>query len=98
MILVTKSARVGKDAKSEVWDRLPGDPTLDATEEQKSSAIANRRLVDDWLDAIRNDREPICSGKAATAAIEMVMGVYQSAIGGEKVRFPLSDRRHPLAK
>jgi predicted dehydrogenase len=95
-IFVGKSAPWAADAKNEKWERLPGDPTINATEEEKSAVVANRRVVDDWIEAIQKDREPICSGKAATAAIEMVMAVYQSAIAGKRVEFPLTDRRHPL--
>jgi predicted dehydrogenase len=75
-----------------------GDPTLDAPEDQKTAVAANRRVVDDWIDAIQKDREPICSGKAATVAIEMVMAVYQSAISGRRAEFPLTERRNPLTK
>jgi len=77
---------------------VEGDPGIGMPENEKTSIVANRRLVDDWIDAIRNDREPICSGKAATAAIEMVMAVYQAAIGGRRVEFPLTERRHPLVR
>src|SRR5258706_3639036 len=97
-IFVSKSAPWATDAKNEKWERLPGDPTLNATEDQKSAVVANRRVVDDWIDAIQKNREPICSGIAATAAIEMVMAVYQAAISGRRVEFPLTDRRHPLIK
>jgi predicted dehydrogenase len=60
------------------------------------SAAANRRIVDDWLDAIRNDREPACSGRNAAAAVEMVMAVYRAALSGTRVPLPLKDRGHPL--
>ena len=97
-IFVSKSAPWATDAKNEKWERLPGDPTLNATEDQKSAVVANRRVVDDWIDAIQKDREPICSGRAASAAIEMVMAVYQAAITGGRVEFPLTNRHHPLAE
>ena len=93
----SKSSPWNKEkGKEEKWEHLAGDPGIDVPEEQKSAAAANRRVVDDWIEAIREDREPICSGKAATAAIEMVMGVYQSAIEGKRAMFPLRDRKHPL--
>jgi len=96
IIFVSKSAAWATAAKDEKWERLPGDPTLNATEDQKAAVVANRRVVDDWIDAIQKDREPICSGRAATAAIEMVMAVYQAAIAGRRMEFPLRERRHPL--
>jgi predicted dehydrogenase len=95
-IFVSKTTPWEKAAREEKWERLPGDPTINATEDQKTAVVANRRVVDDWIDAIQKDREPICSGKAATAAIEMVMAVYQAAISGRRAEFPLTERRHPL--
>jgi predicted dehydrogenase len=54
-------------------------------------------VVDDWLAAIRDDREPACSGEAATRSLEMIMAVYQSALSGGRATFPLTQRAHPLA-
>lgn len=52
--------------------------------------------VDDWLAAIREGREPECSGRNAAWAVEMVMGVYHAALTGRRVPFPLTERGHPL--
>jgi predicted dehydrogenase len=60
-------------------------------------AAQNRRVLDDLLDAIRTDREPVCSGRNAAKAVEMVMAVYAAALGGSRVTLPLADRKHPLA-
>lgn len=35
---------------------------------------ANARVVEGWLEAIRLDRQPACSGYAGIKALEMVMG------------------------
>ncbi|HEV8292373.1 MAG TPA: Gfo/Idh/MocA family oxidoreductase [Tepidisphaeraceae bacterium] len=97
-IFVSKAAPFNKSiGRAENWQRVAGDPGIGVAESEKTALVANRRLVDDWIDAIRNNRDPICSGRAATAAIEMVMAVYQSAISGRRAEFPLTDRRHPLA-
>ena len=69
---------------------------LDGSAAAGDSAAANRRIVDDWLDAIRNDREPACSGRNAAAAVEMVLAVYRAALSGTRVLLPLKDRGHPL--
>lgn len=58
---------------------------------------ANRRIVDDWLAAIRDNREPACSGQRATRAIEMVMAVYRAGLSRTRVPIPLKERDHPLA-
>jgi len=50
----------------------------------------------DWLQAIRENREPACSLKNGAWAVEMVCAVYASALSGSRAVFPLKDRGHPL--
>jgi predicted dehydrogenase len=52
--------------------------------------------VADWLEAIRDHREPVCSLKNAAQAVEMVCAVYAAALSGSRIAFPLKERRHPL--
>jgi predicted dehydrogenase len=85
------------EGKTDSWVRWQEDLGLKLSAEAKSFGPANRRVVDDWLAAIRDRREPICSGRAGMKALEMVMAVYQAALSGDRVAFPLTDRRHPLA-
>jgi predicted dehydrogenase len=82
--------------KTDRWRPLQDDPTLIFTPEQRGFGPANRRVVDDWLEAVRTRREPQCSGRAAMRALEMVMAVYQAGLSGARVSFPLASRRHPL--
>jgi predicted dehydrogenase len=63
----------------------------------KTPASLNPGPVGDWLDAIGKDREPECSGRNGAWAVEMVMAVYQAALSGRRVTFPLAQRKHPLA-
>ncbi len=53
--------------------------------------------VSDWLEAIGRNREPECSGRNGAWGVEMVMAVYQAALGNIRVGFPLKVRTHPLA-
>ena len=86
-----------KESGREVfWKRIPDDPTLAATPEEQSTRTANRRVVDDWLGAIRDDREPVCSGENSARALEMVMAAYEAALSGGRVQVPLKERNHPL--
>jgi predicted dehydrogenase len=50
----------------------------------------------DWLSAVEQNREPLCSAANAAWAVEMVMAVYHAALSGKQVPFPLKDRGHPL--
>lgn len=57
---------------------------------------AHRRVVNDWLLAIDEKREPLGSGERAMKAIEMAHGVFQAGIEGKRIEFPLVKRTHPL--
>lgn len=85
--------------KSTGWDPAgrtdefrPFEPAL-----VKDPATHNLGPVGNWLEAITQDGEPECSGRNGAWAVEMVMAVYQSALRGAHVKFPLEDRTHPLA-
>ena len=47
-------------------------------------------LYRDMIDAIEHDREPVCSGIEGRKALELVLGIYDSAASGKPVRFPHS--------
>lgn len=83
------------EGRDERWIPVEGDPAR-AAGFDKTVPAANRRLVDDLLSAIRENREPACSGRNAAWALEMVMGIYRAALGGGRVAFPLKERNHPL--
>lgn len=58
---------------------------------------ANALMVEDLLDAIEKDREPVCSERAGRWTVEMTQGVYASQLQGKPAAFPLAERGHPLA-
>ena len=92
-------AKIGKwetTGRANEWRRWEGDPGITLSATERGFGPGNRRLVDDWLDAIAGDRQPICSGENAMRSIEMVMAVYQAALSRGRVTFPLADRRHPF--
>ena len=82
--------------KTERWAPLKDDPAVGFTAEQRGFGPANRRVVEDWLEAISANREPQCSGRNAMRALEMVMAVYQAGLSGKRATFPLASRQHPL--
>ena len=85
-----------RGGETEAWLALPGDPEQGLPDGPEVRAAANRRLVDDLLAAIEQDREPASSGRAAMRAIEMSHAVFASALAGGRVALPLKNRRHPL--
>jgi predicted dehydrogenase len=96
-ILVIKSGPWTDAGRTDEWQPLENDPGLRARVEDRGFVAANRRVVDDWLEAIEQTREPVCSGFAAMKALEMVMSVYQAALTRGRVEFPLAPRQHPLS-
>jgi len=59
--------------------------------------LGNTFLANNLVEAIRNNREPISSGRDVRYVIEMVQGVYASHFAkGQRLSIPLADRSHPL--
>ena len=96
-VYVQKAGNWEATGRSDQWLRWEGDPGVNATAVERGSALANRRLVNDWLAAIEKNREPLCSGRNAMKALEMVLAVYHAALAGSRVPLPLAERKHPLA-
>ena len=75
---------------SQTWEPLQIDET--------PFFNGNRLAIIDLIDAIENDREPISSAADAVAALEMILGTYESQLTGQRVNFPIANREHPLAR
>ena len=84
----------GKTVEWQLWEQ---DPTLNWAESERGFAVANERVVNDWLAAITQDREPVCSGYAAMRALEMAMTVFEAGLVRGRVAFPMKNRQHPLS-
>jgi predicted dehydrogenase len=93
---VLESGAWQSEGRKQSWTRWD-DPERPAAAERGLEA-GNRRVVDDWLEAIRTGREPICNGVAALKALEMVMAVYDAALSGARAALPLARRSHPLVE
>ena len=78
------------------WQLWEEDPTQNYGESDRGIFAANVRVVDDWLDAIVQHREPICSGHAGMKALEMAMAVFTAGLNRERALLPLKNRNHPL--
>jgi predicted dehydrogenase len=89
-VFIRRSTDWKSEGKTDAWEPL--DPAL-----IKSPPADNLGPVGDWLDAVGKNREPECSGRNGAWAVEMVMAVYQAALGDNRVSFPLTSRKHPLA-
>ncbi len=58
--------------------------------------LGNRLAIEDLIDAAEQDREPVSSARDAVAALEMILGTYESQITGGRVNMPMANRQHPL--
>jgi predicted dehydrogenase len=97
-VLLRQAGKWEDAGRTDQWRPMEDDPAVQATAEQRSSAAANARVVDDWLAAIRGNREPVCSGKNGAMAVEMAMGVWRAGLSSGRVKFPLTERGHVLGE
>ncbi len=88
--VLVRMQRAGRMAAPEdPWTPLANIPSAEPSRH-------NVPLVDDWLAAIQEGREPECSGRNGAWAVEMAAACHASALGGTRVTFPLARRAHPL--
>lgn len=58
----------------------------------------HRAAIEDLLAAIKEGRDPLCSGHDGRAVLEMTLGVFEShRQGGARIGLPLARRTHPFA-
>jgi predicted dehydrogenase len=65
----------------------PGDGSL---------GTGNQLAIADLIEAIETDRKPVSGASDAVAALEMILGAYESHITGGRVELPMANRSHPL--
>lgn len=94
-VMRTGTLRVG--GRVNEWLPLTDATTDSAIGRDASVTAANRRVVDDWLAAIAEGREPLCGGSGAMRSLEMIHAVFSAGLSGSRVVFPLKVRTHPLA-
>lgn len=84
---------------SEKWIRWPDVPGQyhEPVDHAEGLDAANRHVVNDWLDAIENDRAPRASAESALKSLEMIHAIWQAAVTMKRAYFPLVNRLHPLA-
>jgi len=86
-------------SRTETWAPWTGgvDPASEAELDGLTGYdAAHRHAARGWLDSMEENRDPLCSGERAMKAIEMAHGVFQAGLSGERVRFPMEKRGHPL--
>jgi UDP-N-acetyl-2-amino-2-deoxyglucuronate dehydrogenase len=53
---------------------------------------SHRIQIQDMIDAIREDREPLVNGEEGLKPLEIILAIYESAKTGKTVTFPLKEK------
>ena len=59
---------------------------------------ADYAYADEYVRALDEGRDHLCSGQAARHILEIMMGILESAATGRRVELPQVDRRQPLRR
>lgn len=65
-----------------------GDANASASSSIVSDVGGHRRLIEDFLRAIEEDRQPICSGLEGRRSVELIEAIYESSRKGLPVNLP----------
>ena len=85
------------DGEHDRWERL--EPIFPAQYDPSSTtAVDDFGYVDDWVNALDEDREHECSGQEGRNILEIMMGTFESAAYGKRVDLPQPKRDHPLLR
>lgn len=60
-------------------DVAAGDSNASATSPVVSDVGGHRRLLEDFLRAIENNRSPVCDGREGRRSVELVQAIYESS-------------------
>jgi predicted dehydrogenase len=85
------------DGKNDKWEVL--EPIEPEEYDPKSGAgVEEYCYVEEFVNALDEDRDHKCSGDEALHTIEIMMGIFESAAYGVRVDLPQEKRDHPLLR
>ncbi|MBK36772.1 MAG: hypothetical protein CME26_14750 [Gemmatimonadetes bacterium] len=77
------------------WEPLPlVNP--DGYDPESSAAADDYGYVDEYVNALDEDRPHRCSGEVGRHVLEIIMGIFESVATGKRVDLPQLLRSHPL--
>jgi len=83
------------DGTHDQWEKLT--PIFPEHYDNTSGADADDYcMVDEYVNALDQDREHECNGEEGRHVLEILMGIFESAIYGSRVELPQENREHPL--
>lgn len=80
------------------WKDVPLPGVAAETDSDIRHAGGNLAVATDLLQAIEENRQPLCSVYEARAAIEMIVAAFESQLVGGPVSLPLVSRVNPLTR
>jgi predicted dehydrogenase len=85
------------DGERDRWQPLPLElpPGHDASRRGQADEFS---YVDEFVRALDEGRDHECSGDQARHALEVMMGIFESAAYGVRVSLPQARRDHPLVR
>ncbi|RKU30809.1 hypothetical protein C6497_03800 [Candidatus Poribacteria bacterium] len=83
------------DGTHDQWEKLT--PIYPEHYDNSSGADADDYcMVDEYVNALDEDREHECNGEEGRHVLEILMGIFESAIYDTRVELPQENREHPL--
>lgn len=101
LIFIRKGKPIDKDAGGDQWHPVTSLGVDKATPEENLKHRLGHHLIpgNDLIDAIIENRQPLCGPTEGAATVEMIHGVFAShQAGGKRVELPLTSRAHGLAR
>ena len=100
----TEDSNLYETAELPPMEEIPGAEPIDYAAWKLDPAVYhnlyfagnNRRAAWDLIQAIEQGREPLAGIESAVESLEMIVGVYQSALSHSMTELPLKNRLHPL--
>jgi predicted dehydrogenase len=68
--------------------RTPGNVSASASSPVVSDVSGHRRVIADFVDAIRRGRRPLCDGRDGRRSVALVQAIYRAAREGRPTELP----------
>ncbi len=85
------------DGHHDAWQPLQAEAP-ESFEPDGRTELDDYWFVEEFVTALDENRDHESSGAEATHALEIIMGVFESAAYGRPVEFPQAQRDHPLLR
>lgn len=81
------------DSGVKKWETIDGKGIYDINDEAiggskgpEISSFGHLAVIEDMVDAVKNDREPMVTGEEATKAVDIILASYESAKTGREIK------------